>query len=146
MILQFVKILQFSKALILLVWTQFKPIWMQFKALIFFLGGSAPKNIAGGEGGSPFTDPPATFGSTNACFPNLALMAWIVIFWLTPCIWCVWSWLPSTPNNNIARKKWVMYLIFCMLIITSKFSASLSFLMVWPGMFKVINAISLYIK
>ena len=32
-ILQFVEILQFSKVLISLVWTQFKPIWTQFKAL-----------------------------------------------------------------------------------------------------------------
>ena len=41
MILQFVKILQFSKVSISLVYTQFKPIKMQFKALKYFLEGSA---------------------------------------------------------------------------------------------------------
>ena len=44
MILQFVESLQFLKVLVSLVRTQFKPISTQFKALKFFLEGSAPEN------------------------------------------------------------------------------------------------------
>ena len=40
MMLQFVEILQFPKVLISLVWTQFKPILMLFKAIKFCLGSS----------------------------------------------------------------------------------------------------------
>ena len=44
MILQFVESLQFLKVLVSLVRTQFKPISTQFKALKFFLEGSAPED------------------------------------------------------------------------------------------------------
>ena len=66
MILQFVEVLHFSKVLILLIWTQFKPIEMQVKVLKFFLGGSTPKQPHWGKGGLRATKYlPATLGPAN---------------------------------------------------------------------------------
>ena len=86
MILEFVEILQFSKVLISLVWTQFKPNYTQFKALEIFLGPlGTPLWEGGGKGGSEHPpDPPATFERANARFPNWDVTAAVVIFWLTP--------------------------------------------------------------
>ena len=89
MILQFVESLQFLKVLVSLVRTQFKPISTQFKALKFFLEGSAPEDPRWGGVRAP-PNPSAPFGCANAhCryahFLNWGLTAPVVIFWLTLC-------------------------------------------------------------
>ena len=62
---------------------------MHFKALKVFLGVLAPKNPAGGIGGSEDpaspTGPRAIFGRANARFPDWGLATPIVIFYSTPC-------------------------------------------------------------